>query len=104
VRYESYGLNVAEAFCCGVPAMVTSDAGVAERYPAALSELLIRNPEDADALAGMMLRWRIALNHWKRNITSFSQTLRQHTLETMAAQIVSIAESEAGRLRERIFA
>src|SRR4029078_13689650 len=32
VRYEAYGLNVQEAICRGVPAMVSATAGVAERY------------------------------------------------------------------------
>ncbi len=31
-RYEPYGLNVQEALCCGVPAIVSASAGVAERY------------------------------------------------------------------------
>ncbi len=47
VRYESYGLNVQEAICCGVPAIVSRAAGVAERYPTELSDLLLPDPNDA---------------------------------------------------------
>ena len=38
-RYEAYGLGVHEALCCGLPAVVSADAGVAERYPAELADL-----------------------------------------------------------------
>ena len=32
-RYEAYGLAVQEALCCGLPAIVSAEAGVAERIP-----------------------------------------------------------------------
>ena len=92
VRYESYGLNVAEAICCGVPAMVTESAGVAERYPRELHELLIRDPEDVDGLADKLVQWRQAKEQWKVRIACFSQQLRRHTLDVMARQIVAVAE------------
>jgi glycosyltransferase involved in cell wall biosynthesis len=93
VRYESYGLNVAEAICCGVPAMVTQTAGVAECYPVQLRELLICDPEDVDELVAKLLQWRTAATYWKERITPFSKNLRGHTLEVMAQQIASIVES-----------
>ncbi len=40
-RYEAYGAGVHEALCCGLPALVTATAGVAERYPTALRPLLL---------------------------------------------------------------
>jgi glycosyltransferase involved in cell wall biosynthesis len=95
-RYEAYGLNVHEAICCDVPAMVTETAGVAERYPAEVRELLIRDPEHEEELAAMILRWRSAMSHWKQRVLSFSQILRRHTLDAMAREIVAIAESNSG--------
>ena len=92
VRYEAYGLNVQEAICCGVPAMVTRSAGVAERYPPELRELLIDNPEDVADLVRRLLQWRAAIAAWKNRIAPFSQTLRNCTLEVMAQRIVEIAE------------
>jgi glycosyltransferase involved in cell wall biosynthesis len=97
VGYESYGLNVQEAICCGVPAMVTRSAGVAERYPAELRELLIDDPEDIDSLADRILRWRVAFSIWKQRIESFSKTLRDFRLGVMAEQIVRIATSYSGQ-------
>ena len=50
-RYEAYGLNVHEAICCGLPAMVSALAGIAERYPKALEDLLIPDPENVQDIA-----------------------------------------------------
>src|SRR5579885_280713 len=88
VRYEAYGLNVHEAICCGVPAMVTRTAGVAERYPAELQPLLIEDPEDVDALVAKLLRWRMARDYWREKIVPFSEQLRSYTLDDMAKRMV----------------
>src|SRR5439155_16383390 len=40
-RYEPFGMVVQEAICCGVPAIVSRHAGVAEIYPATLEPLLL---------------------------------------------------------------
>ncbi|HEY0257235.1 MAG TPA: glycosyltransferase family 4 protein, partial [Candidatus Methylacidiphilales bacterium] len=50
-RYDSFGLAVQEALCAGLPAIVSRNAGVAEKYPASLEELLLANPEDPAELA-----------------------------------------------------
>ena len=49
-RYEAYGLAVHEALCRERPAIVTASAGVAERYPSDLSQLLLHDPDSADEL------------------------------------------------------
>ncbi len=46
-RYEAYGAGVHEALCCALPSLVTSTAGVAERYPEQLRPLLLEDPESA---------------------------------------------------------
>ena len=80
VRYESYGLNVQEAICCGVPAIVSRSAGVAERYPVELDELLLPDAENADDLAERMLHWRSRIDEFKRRIAPFGATLRRMDL------------------------
>ena len=57
-RYEAYGLNVQEALCCGLPALVSASAGVAEQYPESLAGLLLPDPDDDDDLAGRLRAWR----------------------------------------------
>ena len=92
-RYEAYGLNVHEALCCGLPAFVTRDAGVAERYPDDLQGLLIADPDDAADLADR-------LRHWRDRRASFAagrrrplERLRACTWDDMAEQVVAIVES-----------
>lgn len=95
VRYESYGLNVQEALCCGVPAMVSASAGIAERYPAEIHDLLLPDPEDAGDLAARMLRWRSNMESVKERIEPTTRMLRGHTWDDMARQIVELVEPEA---------
>ena len=93
VRYESYGLNVQEAISCGVPAIVSRSAGVAERYPAELHDMLLPNPDDAHDLAERLLRWRAGIDEFKRRIAPLAVTLRAWTWRDMAAQMVAVVES-----------
>ncbi|MFL6253452.1 MAG: glycosyltransferase family 4 protein, partial [Pyrinomonadaceae bacterium] len=92
VRYEAYGLNVHEAVCRGVPAMVSRSAGVAERYPAALSEMLLPNPEDAADLAARLLRWRRLMQSWKEGFEPFAAQLSRRAWTDVAADLVALAE------------
>ena len=57
-RYEAYGLGVHEALCCGLPAVVSAVAGVAERYPPDLADLLLTDPESPAELAARLRYWR----------------------------------------------
>jgi glycosyltransferase involved in cell wall biosynthesis len=93
-RYESYGLNVHEAICGGVPAMVSRSAGVAERYPPELQDLLIDDPENAEILAARLMSWRMAMAYWRDQVGSFSRNLRSYTLEDMAEKIVSLCTGQ----------
>jgi glycosyltransferase involved in cell wall biosynthesis len=92
VRYESYGLNVHEALCMGIPAMVTRTAGVAERYPAELRDLLLGDPGNTDDLAARIFGWRAAIPYWREKVISLARELSGHTLTSMARHIVSIAD------------
>ncbi|HWZ88060.1 MAG TPA: glycosyltransferase family 4 protein, partial [Polyangiaceae bacterium] len=78
-RYEAYGLGVQEALCTGIPALVSASAGVAERYPSALSELLLDDPSNAAALAASLRNWR---HHHERLLDAtrhLAAQLRQRT-------------------------
>ncbi|MEJ7810652.1 MAG: glycosyltransferase family 4 protein [Gemmatimonadaceae bacterium] len=97
VRYEAYGLNVQEALCRGVPALVSASAGVAEQFPAALEDMLLRDPEDVSALAHALLRWRADVSGWKARVRPVSEKLRAHTWSDMARRIVELAHDSARR-------
>jgi glycosyltransferase involved in cell wall biosynthesis len=91
-RYEAYGLNVHEALCCGLPALVSRSAGVAERYPAELSDLLIDDPTDPADLADRLRRWRASRDTCRAAVERFSARLRAYTWDDMAARIVTLVE------------
>lgn len=92
-RYEAYGLNVHEALCCGLPALVTRAAGVAERYPAELDDLLLPDPNDAADLAGRLRRWRDRLGPTQTDLVSFSERLRAYTWDRMAERFLRLTDT-----------
>lgn len=71
VRYEAYGLNVHEALCRGIPVLVSSDSGVAERLPDDAESEPMKLPQGAgpDVLAG-------ALRHWRDRRRTYLETAR----------------------------
>ena len=88
-RYEAYGLGVHEALCRGVPALVSADAGVAERYPPELADLLIQNPESVGELAGRLRAWRQRRDSVRCALRPFADRLRARSWDDMAADIVA---------------
>jgi glycosyltransferase involved in cell wall biosynthesis len=92
-RYEAYGLSAHEALCRGVPTLVTKTAGVAEQYPAALTDLLIANPDDADEVRARLEGWRSRMDVWRDVTAGAAAKLRQRTWDVMASEIVALAEA-----------
>ena len=94
-RYEAYGLGVHEAICRGVPAIVTRSAGIAERYPAALRDLLIDEDIDAPSVAEALWRWRSAADAWAARSEPLAASLRSRSWDAMAAEIAALVEGSA---------
>jgi glycosyltransferase involved in cell wall biosynthesis len=95
-RYESYGLGVHEALCRGLPAMVTTAAGVSERYPPELAALVLPDPEDAATLADRLRGWRRELEAWPGRVAGLAAQLRAYTWDDMAAEFVRAAGDGRG--------
>jgi glycosyltransferase involved in cell wall biosynthesis len=91
VRYEAYGLNVQEAICRGVPAIVSSSAGVAERYGPEYTPLLLPDPEDVDDLVTRLRQWRANMPQWEARFARFGDTLRGYGWPEMARSMVALA-------------
>jgi glycosyltransferase involved in cell wall biosynthesis len=91
-HYDAYGLGVHEALCCGLPAFVTRCAGIAERYPADLQDLLLENPPSASDLAAKLKRWHASMPQYRQRVARFSDELRQRAWADMSADIVSLIE------------
>jgi glycosyltransferase involved in cell wall biosynthesis len=92
-RYEAYGLSAHEAICRGVPTLVTARAGVAERYPASIRDLLIHNPDDPNELRERLLVWRERLDTWRDAVAATAAALRARSWDAMASDIVVLAEA-----------
>jgi glycosyltransferase involved in cell wall biosynthesis len=93
VRYEPYGLNVQEAICRGVPALVSAVAGVAEEYGDDLAAMLLTNPDDPDDLAARLRRWRADMPGWQDRFRPLGQRLRTRAWDDMAREIVTAVEA-----------
>ncbi len=93
-RYEAYGLAVHEAVCCGLPAIVNPDAGVAERLTG-LEALQPECREDAAALAAALRRWRNGRAGWGQAAQEISAGLRAWSWDDMAARIAQLMEDAA---------
>jgi glycosyltransferase involved in cell wall biosynthesis len=92
-RYEPYGLNVHEALCCGLPALVSAAAGVAERYPPGLhAPLLLPEPEDAAGLARRLRAWRDDPETLRAAVAPLGRALRARTWDDCAAEIIRIVD------------
>jgi len=88
-RYEAYGLAVHEALCRGLPSLVTASAGVAERYPANLSQLLLQDPASVTELTARLSAWREDAGITER-VAEFASRLRSRTWEHMAREIEAL--------------
>ncbi|WP_353932509.1 glycosyltransferase family 4 protein [Okeanomitos corallinicola TIOX110] len=89
-RYEAYGLGVHEALCCGLPALVSANAGVAERYPQKLKDLLISNYDDVNELVKKLQKWYKDKENYSNLVYSVSQELGNYTWDDMAKAIWEI--------------
>jgi len=86
-RYEAYGLGVQEALCTGLPAIVSASAGVAERYPAALAELLLVEPSNVEALKASLRNWRLHHERLRDATRDLCASLRQRSWQVMAEEV-----------------
>ncbi len=92
-RYEAYGLAVHEALCCGVPAVVSSSAGVAERFPDDLRPLLLDEVDSAAELTTRLRTWRASRQRFRERALIFSGVLASRSWDDMSRDIVAMVES-----------
>jgi len=94
VRYESYGLNVHEAIQRGLPAIVSSTAGISERYPEYLNELILKDPENVEELCRKLGQWRSDVSGWKSKLKDFQNTICAYTWKNMSEDMVRVITSK----------
>jgi glycosyltransferase involved in cell wall biosynthesis len=93
-RYEAYGLAVQEALCCGLPAVVSRAAGVVERIPESMHDLLLHDPDDAAELAARLRAWRESTGHYRTTALALSAELRARTWDDMAQLMATLISHE----------
>lgn len=91
-RYEAYGLGVHEAVCRGLPAIVSADAGVAERLPS-MRALALPGPLTSAALVERLRGWRADAAGWSARAREAAAALRRRSWDDMAADIAAIVEA-----------
>lgn len=87
-RYEAYGLGVHEALCCGLPALTTATAGVAERYSTELQDLLLPDANNVEDLVKRLYGWQQQYPYYRQQAIDLSTSLRRHTWDDMASDII----------------
>ncbi|MDB4906962.1 MAG: glycosyl transferase family 1 [Gemmatimonadetes bacterium] len=91
-RYEAYGLAVQEALCCGIPAIVSAQSGIAERGAGA-GMLRLQSAEDANELLVRILEWSSSREAHAAGAREIGATLAQWSWDAMSRQIVELAEA-----------
>lgn len=90
-RYEAYGLAVHEALCCGLPAIVSARAGVAERYPDVLRSLLLDDPNSPAELAERLRSWRGDASI-AQGVSGVGERLRARSWDDMGREIAAVVD------------
>jgi glycosyltransferase involved in cell wall biosynthesis len=89
-RYEAFGLGVAEALACGLPAVVSAGAGVAELYPEALRALLFEDVESSSELVMRLRGWREKKDELLPHVARLSEQVRGRSWDRMASDILEL--------------
>jgi hypothetical protein len=71
---------------------VSRSAGVAERFPVELGDLVLPDPEDADDLAVRLRRCRRELDSCRRRVAPLGADLRARSWADVAAEMVRVVE------------
>ena len=93
-RYEAYGLAAQEALCCGLPVIVSRDAGVSERFPPELGGLLLDEPENVPALAGKLCLLHGEYRVFRDRTEPVSDWLRTYTWDSMARRLHALLNGQ----------
>jgi glycosyltransferase involved in cell wall biosynthesis len=92
-HFDSYGLAVHEALCRGVPVIVSKVAGIAERFPPQLRDLLLCDSKDGAELARRIEAWRLRATEFAAATCKFGAELRSWNWDDMATRMVECIES-----------
>jgi glycosyltransferase involved in cell wall biosynthesis len=95
VRYEAYGMNVHEALERGVPVLVSASAGVAERLPECMNDMLLPDAISPAELAGRIAGMASGIGSATTRARQWASAARSHSWAEMAAELVSAVRGGA---------
>jgi UDP-glucose:(heptosyl)LPS alpha-1,3-glucosyltransferase len=87
---DAFALPPLEAMACGLPVIVSSQAGVSEVVTDGVDGLILRDPRDAEELAALIRRLYENPEERRRLGENASQTARQYTWDRNVAQMHEI--------------
>ena len=70
--------------------MVSSTAGVAERYGPEYAPMLLPDPGNVDDLAARLRQWRSNMAEWEARVEVFGEQLRSYGWQDMARRMVAL--------------
>jgi glycosyltransferase involved in cell wall biosynthesis len=89
---DTFGLPVAEAMACGLPAIASASAGVSEIVTDGVDGLILRDAKDAAALAEMLRRLHGDRELRERLGEAAANTTRKYTWESNGRELTAIFE------------
>lgn len=87
-RYEAYGIAIQEALCTGIPAIISPQCGIGERYPASMRSLMVSRESGMGAWANAILN--VSQSYSQEALMDFSSLLRARSWNHMAEDIVKL--------------
>jgi UDP-glucose:(heptosyl)LPS alpha-1,3-glucosyltransferase len=96
---DAFALPVAEAMACGLPVIVSSQAGASEIVTDGADALILKDPRDAGELARLIRRVYEDSDLRARLAASAPRTARSYTWERNAAAIDTIFRELLGSRR-----
>ena len=94
-REDSFGLPVAEAMACGLPVITSACAGVSSFIHDGVDGFVVRDPEDTQALAGVIERLYDDEALRSRVGEAAAQTAQQWTWDRSAAEVWKLLQGLA---------
>jgi glycosyltransferase involved in cell wall biosynthesis len=91
-RFEPYGLNLQEALCRELPVMTTIQAGIAERFPEEMKDLVIHDTENVSVWVERLKLWRSKPDSWHSACAQLGTSFRQRGWPQMAQEMVELIE------------
>jgi glycosyltransferase involved in cell wall biosynthesis len=102
VHYEAYGLAIQEALVAGVPAIISSAAGIASLVRQGFPQLVITEGSSVETWAAAVASASRDLSALRSGVAKFGASLAERSWEAMAQEIVQLVEGRVAELAGKI--